>query len=104
MCVVVVLSSIGFSIADFVFAIYGAQLGLFPSIIAALYGDRTKLEKLSRWAAASIACGFIAGWATAGYGKIIQSDDMVFLAPVSSLLISSLILGTGLIFSPKEKM
>ena len=104
MCVVVVLSSIGFSIADFVFAIYGAQLGLFPSIIAALYGDRTKLEKMSRWAAASIACGFIAGWATAGYGKIIQSDDMVFLAPVSSLLISSLILGTGLIFSPKEKM
>jgi Na+/proline symporter len=104
MGVVVILSSIGFSIADFVFAIYGAQLGLFPSIVAALYGDRTKLEKMSRWAAASITFGFIAGWSTAGYGKYIVNDDLVFLAPVASLLISSLILGIGFIFSPKEKI
>lgn len=104
MCVVVILSSIGFSIADFVFAIYGAQLGLFPSIIAALYGEKTKLNQLSRWAAVSIACGFISGWATAGYGKMIRSDDVVFLAPVASLLISTLILGTGYLLLPKEKM
>lgn len=104
MGIVMILSSIGFSIADFVFAIYGAQLGLFPSIIAALYGDKARLQKLSRWAAVSIACGFVAGWTTAGYGKLTANDDLVFLAPVASLLISSLILGTGFILSPKEKM
>ncbi len=102
MAVVMVLSSIGFSIADFVFAIYGAQLGLFPSIIAALYGNKSKLQKLSRWAALSIACGFMAGWTTAGYGKFIANDDLVFLAPVSSLLISSLILGAGFFVTPKD--
>ncbi|KAB2881234.1 hypothetical protein F9K33_01820 [bacterium] len=102
MGVVVILSSIGFSIADFVFAIYGAQLGLFPSIMAALFGDKTKLQKLSRWASVSIASGFIAGWATAGYGKYIINDEIVFLAPVSSLLVSSLMLGIGFLLQQKE--
>jgi Na+/proline symporter len=89
------LSAAGFSIADLVFAIYGAQLGLFPPVALALFQSRTRLQTLSRWAIAAIAGGFVVGWGAAGLGKAIGNSDIVFLAPAISLLLSSLILGLG---------
>jgi len=94
------LSHIGFSIADLVFAIYGAQLGLCPLALAALIWERTRLKKLSVWAAAAVSAGFIAGWGAALYGRLTHNTDLVFLAPVFSLTASLLLLGLG-IFSYK---
>lgn len=103
MVVVVILSAAGFSIADLVFAIYGAQLGLFPPTLLALFYSKDKLKHLAPWAAGAIAAGFILGWATAGYGKVIGDGNIVFLAPISSLVISFLILGIGTVFNLKNR-
>jgi Na+/proline symporter/Fe-S-cluster containining protein len=92
------LSSIGFSIADLVFAIYGAQLGLCPLAIAALIWERDRLRKLSAWAAAAVSAGFIAGWGAALYGRLTHNTDLVFLAPVVSLTASLLLLGLGILY------
>ena len=86
--VVELLSYAKFTIADFVFAIYGAQLALFPPVCAALYLGRDRLRSRSRWATAAIACGFSAGWVAALFGKFTHADTIVFLAPVVSLLVS----------------
>ncbi|MFH1371839.1 MAG: YkgJ family cysteine cluster protein [Planctomycetota bacterium] len=90
------LSGIGFSIADLVFAIYGAQLGLCPLVLAALTLDRRRLKNLSAWATAAVFVGFIAGWAAAVYGRLTHNTDLVFLAPVFSLTASLLLLGLGI--------
>ncbi len=90
-----VLSRAGFSIVDLVFAIYGAQLGLCPLVVCALLLDRWRLRNLARWAVCAVASGFITGWATAIYGRYTPDRSVVFLAPVLSLLTSSMILGVG---------
>ena len=90
------LSSVGFSIADLVFAIYGAQLGLCPLALAALIWERARLRKLSAWAAAAVSAGFIAGWGAALFGRLTHNTDLVFLSPVFSLTASLLLLGLGI--------
>lgn len=99
MAVVAILTAAGFSIADLVFAVYGAQLGLFPPTLLALLNNRVELKRLAPWVLSAIALGFVFGWSSAGYGKYRGDANLVFLAPVASLLISSLVLGTGLIYS-----
>ena len=89
------LSSAGFSIADLVFAIYGAQLGLCPLVISALLLKREQLKSMSAPAVLAITAGFVTGWGTAIYGRLTVNTNLVFLAPVSSLVVSSLILCTG---------
>jgi sodium/pantothenate symporter len=91
------LSQIGFSIADLVFAIYGAQLGLCPLVLAALIWERPRLRKLTGWAASAVSAGFIAGWGAAVYGRLAHNTDLVFLAPVFSLVVSLLVLGAGVV-------
>lgn len=98
------LSSAGFSIADLVFAIYGAQLGLCPLVMAALLLKREQLESLSIWAAIAVSAGFITGWSTAIYGRFTQNTSLVFLAPVFSLIISSLLLYVGYLTSKMKKI
>lgn len=93
--VVELLSFAGFSIADLVFAIYGAQLCLFPPVVLALFGKKGMLNSLSKWVAAGLIIGFIVGWGTAIYGKILNDGDLVFLAPVASIISSSLVLAMG---------
>ena len=93
--IVEILARAGFSIADFVFAIFGAQLGLFPAVYLALSWERSRLRKLSTAAVWSIGSGFIMGWVSALSGKLLHVDNLVFLAPVVSLTTSSLSLGIG---------
>ena len=100
--VVEILGAVGFSIADLVFAVYGAQLGLFPAVALGLLRSREALQDLSRWAMASIALGFVAGWGSAGYGKMIGNGDLVFLAPVLSLVASSAVLGMGMMLTKRR--
>jgi sodium/pantothenate symporter len=97
------LSSLGFSIVDLVFAIYGAQLGLCPLVITALLLKRDKLRSLSAPAVLAVSTGFIAGWASALYGHFADNTNMVFLAPVISLVTSSLLLTIGFVIGKKQK-
>ena len=97
-----VLARVGFSIVDLVFAIYGAQVGLCPLVICALVWKRERLQNISIWAALAVSVGFIAGWGTAVYSVFTENTGLVYLAPVSSLVISSLLLMCGL-FADKLK-
>jgi len=92
-----------FTIANFVFAIYGAQLGLCPLAIAALLLKKQRLHKLSRWAISAISAGFFVGWGSAIYGKVIGNESVIYLSPVSSLVISSMLLFIGLGVNPGGK-
>ena len=100
---VMLLSNAGFSIVDLVFAIYGAQLGLCPLVISALLLDRERLRKVSVWAALAVSAGFIAGWATAIIGRFTENTNLVFLAPVTSLFISTFLLCFGFITNQIKK-
>lgn len=91
-----VLARVGFSIVDLVFAIYGPQVGLCPLVICALMWKREHLQNMSFWAASAVSVGFIAGWGTAVYSVFTKNAGFVYLAPVSSLVISSLLLICGI--------
>lgn len=93
--VVAILIVAGFSIADLVFAVYGAQLGLVIPVLLSLYASRDILQRLSEWAVWAISLGFVSGWAAAIVGKIIASPNLVFLAPAASLGTSCLVLLIG---------
>lgn len=95
--VVEILRQVGFSIADLVFAVYGAQLALVPAVIAALYADQKFLKSLGVWASVGVMLGFAAGWGCAAAGKLLDNGDLVFLSPLASLGISTIILGLGFI-------
>ena len=94
----------GFSIADFVFTIYGAQVGLCPLVIAALLLKRERLAGLSGWAVAAVSAGFLTGWGSAIYGNFFHKESFIYSSPVSSLFVSSVILFAGLIFSGKQNL
>jgi Na+/proline symporter len=99
MLMVLTLSRVGFSIADLVFAIYGAQVGLCPLAICALLLNRNQLKGMSDWAASAVTAGFVIGWGTALFGRLMNHTQMVYLAPVFSLLTSGGMLGIGFFVS-----
>jgi len=92
------LKYFGFSIADLVFAIYGGALTLFPPIIIALYSTRERLSRLSNFCTWAVILGFVAGWGSAIYGKIIGDSNLIFLSPCFSIFTSLLIMGIGYLF------
>jgi hypothetical protein len=71
-------------------------------VIAALLLKRERLKFLSGWAALAISAGFITGWGSALFGRFSGNTNMVFLAPVFSLIISSALLGVGLLTGKKS--
>ena len=90
--VVEILSALDFSIADLVFAIYGAQLGLFPPMLLALTFREKRLQRLRLPAIAAILIGFVSGWGSAVFGKVVGSQNLIFLAPAISLVCSGTIM------------
>jgi hypothetical protein len=100
--VVELLTRAGFTIADLVFAIYGAQLGLFPPVCLALFIGRERLGVLSVSAMLGISGGFIAGWSAAVIGRLSGNVDLVFLAPAISLLVSTVAMTLGYLFSTRR--
>ena len=100
-----ILTHFGFSIADLVFAIWGAQLGLFPPVFLSLFLPRGRLQNLGKWAMAAIVLGFLGGWGSAIAGKMVENGNLVFLAPAVSLCVSgsTLIVGTLLTRSGLER-
>jgi Na+/proline symporter len=96
--VVALLIAAGFSIADLVFAVYGAQLGLVVPVLLSLFADRETLSRLSKWATLAVGLGFAAGWAAAVVGKIIGSPNLIFLAPAASLGVSCTLVLVGFVY------
>ncbi|MBN1457015.1 MAG: hypothetical protein JW912_04095 [Sedimentisphaerales bacterium] len=101
--IVQLLSYAGFSIADMVFAIYGAQLGLCPLVIAALTLKRDTLKRMSVWAVTAVSMGFVTGWSSAVYGRFTGNTSLVFLSPVLSLLVSSILFEVGFLASKTKR-
>lgn len=89
----------GFTIADLVFSVYGAQLGLVPLVLLAIFVHKNRLLAIRGFATAAVMLGFVGGWASAGYGKWIGNSDLVFLAPAVSLGISTVIVLSGFLIT-----
>ena len=76
-----------FDVVQLVFAIYGAQLAMFPAVFFALFfSKRFELSRARLSAVASIFCGFAGGWASALYGKLSGVLNWLYYAPVTALL------------------
>lgn len=86
----------GFTVADLAFAVYGAALGLVPPIFLTLFVSRRVTQKLSRYAILAIVLGFISCWGAAGFGRLHNNANLVFLSPIVSTLVASAIMLIGI--------
>lgn len=76
-----------FDVVQLVFAIYGAQLAMFPAVFFSLFFARKIVLARARYAAgASILVGFFAGWTSALYGKFSGATNWLYNAPVTALV------------------
>lgn len=81
-----------FDVVQLVFAIYGAQLAMFPSVFAALFLKKAvALERIHRASVGSVLAGFLAGWGSALYGKFSGQMNWLYNAPVAALVCSTLV-------------
>ena len=89
----------GLNVVQLVFAIYGAQLALFPATaVCVFFGRRLDLPRLRVFAAASVACGFGAAWTTAIWGHVAGSQNAIYYAPATGLATSAVVMFAGLLF------
>ena len=81
-----------FDVVQLIFAIYGAQLAMFPPVAAALFLDkRMDFRRASLAAILALVGGFTGAWAAAFYGKYGGNPNWLYNAPVVALLGSSLL-------------
>ena len=80
----------------------GGALALFPPIVAALYSNRERLAKVSNYAMAAVAMGFMGGWGAAIYGKVIHNPNLIFLSPGISITISGAIICVGFLLTQSK--
>ena len=93
------LRAIGFSVADMAFAVYGAALGLVPPILMTLFVPRESTQQLSAAATLAVTLGFISCWGAATYGRVHGDGNMVFLSPIVSTVVATVVMGIGWYFS-----
>jgi len=93
--VVEMLQALGFTVADMAFAVYGAALGLVPPILFTLFLGREITERLSTAAGLAVSLGFVSCWVAAAYGRISGNANLVFLSPIISTVVASVIMVTG---------
>ncbi|WP_415712915.1 sodium:solute symporter family transporter [Maridesulfovibrio sp.] len=81
-----------FDVVQLVFSVYGAQLAMFPSVLASLcLRNRMDLTKASFAGMLSILCGFSAGWVSALYGKFGGNPNWLYNSPVCALAVSTIV-------------
>ena len=97
------LTWLGFTLFDFVFALFGTQLSLFPPVIACLLLSGEVLNSIRYWIFAAIFFGFCAGWSTAIYGILRHSPDIVVNAPGISIGLSSVLVTMGYLISKRRQ-
>lgn len=88
-----------FSIVDLVFAVFGAQLGLFPAVYLALFCSKESNQKIKTFIPWAISLGFLSGWGSAIYGQVFNYPELVFLSPAFALSISVLIIAFAWLFT-----
>lgn len=93
--IVEALQAVGYTIADLVLAVFGAQLGLVPVVLLALFVDPRLTKSIGNYAAGAALAGFASGWLLAGYGKLVGDGNLVFLSPAASLGMSAIICLVG---------
>ena len=85
----VLFKTIKFDVVQLIFSIYGANLALFPSVLAALFlGGRLNLPKSAIAATLSVVAGFSSAWISAIYGKLSGDMGWLYNAPVVALVAS----------------
>ena len=72
---------------------------MVPIVIAAILLPEARLKMMGKFATVAIIGGFVAGWMSAAYGKYTQDSNLIFLAPVASLGVSTTFLLLGLAFT-----
>jgi Na+/proline symporter len=86
------------NVVELVFAIYGAQIALFPATIGALYLSRQVISRVNKVAVAlSVAVGYAAAWACALTGQVGRSPDLLFYAPLVGLVVSGVIFSLSIL-------
>ncbi|MCM1983150.1 sodium:solute symporter family transporter [Lyngbya confervoides] len=102
-----ILKFLQFDVVQLVFAIYGAQLAMFPSVFFSLFfSERFNLRKVRYAASSSIFSGFIGGWASALYGRFSGDSNWLFNAPATALvasLVVFILLASPELISPKRE-
>jgi len=93
--VVELLRAFGFTVADMAFAVYGAALGLVPPILFTLLLEREVTQRLSTPAAWAVTLGFVSCWSAAAYGRLTGNANLVFLSPVVSTTVATVIMIMG---------
>jgi Na+/proline symporter len=94
----VIFQLVGLNVVQLVFAIYGAQLALFPATaLCVFFADRMALPPLRFFVIASIGLGFTAAWGTAIWGHVIESADATYYAPATGLATAIAVLLIGLV-------
>lgn len=94
---------LGLDVVQLVFAIYGAQLALFPATAMAILARHRQQLRLSAAAAmVSIAGGFVSAWGMALYGRFTGNQTLLFNAPVAALGASLLLLVVVSAFTRKH--
>ena len=82
-----VLHLLKFDVVQLIFAIFGAQLAMFPAVTFALFfAKKIDLRRLRLAAEISIFAGFAGGWGSALYGKFYQSSDWLYNSPFIALM------------------
>lgn len=87
---------IRFDVVQLIFAIYGAELAVFPPAFVALFLRRwLHVRHLATPAIVAILGGFTGSWATAFYGKATGDLNALYNAPVVALFGSAALLLFG---------
>jgi Na+/proline symporter len=82
-----ILHFLKFDVVQLVFAIYGAQLSMFPAVFFSLFFKKwIDLSQAKFAAGASILIGFLGGWSSALFGKFSGASNWLYNAPVTALV------------------
>lgn len=99
----VIFQLVGLNVVQLVFAIYGAQLAMFPATAAAIFcSSKCDLRRLRHFALVSIIVGFVIAWSSALYGHVSASLDLQFYAPAFALCASVIVIIPGVFLSWKD--
>ena len=96
--VVFFMYSIGFGVVDFVIAIFGSQISLFPVILMALFSVKAISKLWRRTAILSVTLSFAVGWVAILIAVYSKNNDLVFILPFVNLLVASVVIAIGFIF------
>ncbi|MGB0523180.1 MAG: sodium:solute symporter family protein [Flammeovirgaceae bacterium] len=98
--IVELLAYYGYSVVDLIFAVFGAQLSMFPPILMGLLLGKEQLKPLAKYAAAAIIIGFSSGW------LMLIDKNLSSNSPTVSVCVSGAIMLIGyldiLVFRKKK--